>query len=345
MRLITGDDYEAAAQQRLDPAAWAYYSGGAGDEQTLRANRAAFARLALLPRMLRGYASADLATTVLGTPVTMPVLVAATALQGLACPEGECATAAAAGSAGVIMSASTESTRSLEEIAATASGPLWFQLYVYHNRSIAERLVRRAEEAGYRAIVLTVDLPRWSGIERSIRVGPPQGPGARYGNLVDSGPVELVDAVPLTWADIAWLRSLTSLPIILKGLLAPDDARLAVEHGVDGIVVSNHGGRSLDGVLPTLDALPGVVGAVAGRCEVYLDGGVRRGIDVLKALALGARAVFVGRPALWGLAVAGEDGVRDVLAILRTELEKALVLCGLPDIASIDETLLVHQQP
>jgi isopentenyl diphosphate isomerase/L-lactate dehydrogenase-like FMN-dependent dehydrogenase len=246
-----------------------------------------------------------------------------------------------------MMAASTESTRTLEEIAQAATGPLWFQLYFSSTtHGHAKRLVQRAELAGYRALVLTVDSSRWGQKERHIRSEatyewPPSG------NFVDD-PLPAADeaednaddGAALTWADVEWLRSVTSLPLVLKGILTAEDARLAVEHGVTGILVSNHGGRQLDTVAPTIEALPVVVAAVAGRCEVYLDGGVRRGTDVLKALALGARAVFVGRPILWGLAVAGADGAQHVLELLRDELELALALAGRPTLASIDGTLV-----
>lgn len=334
---ITVAEYEALAQQRLSPSVWAYYSGGAGDELTLRANHLAFDRIQLLPRMLRGIEASDTTVRVLSTDIRMPILVAPTAGQGPACPEGECATAAAAGQAGTIMVASTESTRRLEDIAASAHGPLWFQLYVYRDRGLAEALVRRAEAAGYRAIVLTVDLPAWWGIERSVRLGASSPDATAMGNL--PGVADLA-AAPLTWRDIAWVRSLTHLPLILKGLLTPEDAEEAVNHGVDGLVVSNHGGRSLDGVPASIEALPAIVEAVRGRCEVYLDGGIRRGTDVLKALALGARAVLVGRPVLWGLAVDGAQGAQRVLEILRRELELAMTLCGRSTIASADASLV-----
>ncbi len=336
---INVQGYEALAQARLDPGVWAFYSSGAEDEITLRANRAAFERIRLLPRMLRGVRQADLHTIVLGTPVSLPVLIAPTALQGLACPEGECATARAAGAIGTLMTASTESTRSLEEIAAAATGPLWFQLYVHRARHLAEQLIRRAEDAGYRAIVLTVDLPCLGNRERRPYPGW-QFPNAVTGNF----PAELSDEdredEPLTWGDVDWLRSCTRLPLLLKGLLTPEDAELAIQHGAAGIIVSNHGGRQLDGVPASIEALPSIVETVQGRVEVYLDGGIRRGTDVLKALALGAQAVLVGRPILWGLAVDGAAGAQRVLELLREELARDMMLAGLPDIASIDESLV-----
>ncbi len=337
MEPINVQQYEALAQARLEPGAWAFFSSGADDEVTLRENRAAFERIQLLPRMLRGVRQADVSTTVLGTPVSMPVLVAPTALQGLACPEGECATAWAAGAVGTLMTASTETTRSMEEIAAAATGPLWFQLYLYRGRLLAEPLVRRAEAAGFRAIVLTVDLPCLGNRERSPYPGWSLPPSVR-GNFPAGMDDEEDEAV--SWEDVDWLRSLTTLPILLKGLLRADDAALAVEHGAAGIVVSNHGGRQLDGVPASIEALPAIVEAVQGRVEVYLDGGVRRGTDVFKALALGARAVLVGRPILWGLAVDGAAGAQRVLELLRDELERAMVLSGVPDTASIDGSLV-----
>jgi 4-hydroxymandelate oxidase len=339
---INVQDYEELAHTQLNPAAWAYFAGGAGDEVTLRANRAAFERISIVPRILHGVRTADLTVRVLGAGTRMPILVAPTASQGEACAEGECATAVAAGAAGIVMAASTESTRSLEEIAATATGPLWFQLYVYQDRKVAETLVRRAEAAGYRAIVLTVDVQRWSGIERLKRIEPSLRPAPSYGNLPPDSDFE---AAVLTWDDVAWLRSLTSLPIVIKGVLSPLDALEAVERSVDALIVSNHGGRSLDGVPASIEALPAIAEAVGNRCEVYMDGGIRRGADVFKALALGARAVFVGRPILWGLAVDGSEGARRVLEILRRELEIAMVLAGRPTLASIDASAvhLPHQ--
>ena len=330
-------DYEALAEQRLAPGAWAFYSAGAGDEVTLRRNRAAFEHIDLLPRVLTGVAQADLRTSVLATPVAMPIVVAPTAAQGMACAEAECATARAARAAGTLMVAATESTRSIEEIAvAAATGPLWFQLYIYRGqRALAEALVRRAEAAGCHAIVLTVDAPAWGQKGRSARVPADWPPN---GNFAESD--EEYDPAALTWEDVAWLRSLTKLPIILKGILTPEDAVRGVEAGAAAISVSNHGGRQLDGVPATIAVLPDIVEAVGGRAEVYLDGGVRRGTDVLKALALGARAVLVGRPVLWGLATDGEAGARHVLELLRDDLALAMVLAGRGSIAAIDRSLV-----
>jgi isopentenyl diphosphate isomerase/L-lactate dehydrogenase-like FMN-dependent dehydrogenase len=339
MEPVNVSEYEALAQACMEPADWDFYAGGSNDEVTLRTTRAAFECIRLRPRVLVDISVCDLHTTVLGTAVSMPILIAPTAFHGLAHAEGECETAKAAGEAGTLMVASTESNRSLEEIAAAGSGPLWFQLYTYGGFEVAEALVRRAEAAGYRAIVLTVDLPRSGRRERDIRNNFNLPARLFEGNFVG---IDLSDdtSVTLTWESIAWLRGVTSLPIVLKGILTAEDAELAVKHAVDGIIVSNHGGRQLDTTLPSIEALPEVVEAVAGRCEVYIDGGIRRGTDVLKTLALGARAVLVGRPVLWGLAANGAFGVRHVLEMLREELELAMALSGRPTLTSIDRSLV-----
>jgi isopentenyl diphosphate isomerase/L-lactate dehydrogenase-like FMN-dependent dehydrogenase len=330
-------EYEALAQARMAPDAWAFYSSGSCDEETLRDNRDAFERIWLRPRVLVDISAIDMRTTVLSIPVSMPVLIAPTAAQCLAHPAGECATARAAGKAQTLMVASTDATRTLEDIAGSAIGPLWFQLYMYTPENVA-KLVRRAEVAGYRALVVTVDAARWGPKERVLYADFHLPPHLSEANFLEDDPG--VGDVFGTWETITWLRSLTSLPVLLKGILTAEDALLAVEHGVAGIVVSNHGGRQLDGAPATIDALPEIVAAVQGRCEVYLDGGIRRGTDVLKALALGARAVLVGRPVLWGLAVNGADGAYDVLELLRRELELAMALSGRPTLESIDASLL-----
>jgi isopentenyl diphosphate isomerase/L-lactate dehydrogenase-like FMN-dependent dehydrogenase len=299
---------------------------------------AAFQRIRLRPRVLVDVSHVELATTVLSTPVSMPILIAPTALHGLAHPEGECATVRAAGAAGTLMIVSSSSTRQLEDIAQSATGPLWFQLYIWTFRQ-AEELVRRAEAAGYRALVLTVDLPEMGNRERDRRNE------LHLHNDIMRTAYELeADAVSilntLTWDTIDWLRERTTLPILLKGILTAEDAALAAEHGVAGVIVSNHGGRQLDTAIPSIEALPEVVEAVAGRCEVYVDGGIRRGTDVLKALALGARAVLLGRPILWGLAARGEEGVAHVLELLRAELALDMALAGCPTLASVTRSLI-----
>lgn len=335
-------DYEVLAHRSLTPAIWDYYQGGSEDEVTLRANRTAFEHIRLRPRMLRDVCTIDLQTTVLGSPVSLPVLVAPTAFHCLVHSEGECATAQAAARAGTLMVASTFATRSLEEIAAANDAPLWFQLYMYRSLAVTEALVQRAERAGYRAIVLTVDTPQLGRRERDIRNAFTLPPFVRVANFEQSEGLEGYIPLPAvaTWETVDWLRSITSLPLVLKGILTAEDALLAVEHGVDGIVVSNHGGRQLDGAVVSIEALPEIVLATAGRCEVYLDGGIRRGTDILKALALGARAVLIGRPALWGLAVNGSQGVQHVLDLLRAELASALALAGCQKLASVDRSLV-----
>jgi isopentenyl diphosphate isomerase/L-lactate dehydrogenase-like FMN-dependent dehydrogenase len=337
MRPINLFEYERLAEQRVEPSAWNYFRSGSDDEVTLRANRTAFERIQLRPRVLVDVSRCETATTVLGIPVSMPILIAPSAFHCLAHPEGECATAQGAGRAETLMVASTSSTRSLEEIAQAARGPLWFQLYI-HDRRSAEALVARATAAGYRALVVTVDSPRWGNKEAARRSGFRLPPHLKKGNFPDGDPSQI--DTTLTWESLDWLRTQTHLPILTKGVLTGDDAALALEHGVDGIIVSNHGGRQLDGVPASIEALPEVVAAVRGRCEVYVDGGFRRGTDVLKALALGARAALIGRPVLWGLAAGGADGVCDVLTLLREELEHAMALAGRPTIASIDHTLV-----
>ncbi|MBO4164499.1 alpha-hydroxy-acid oxidizing protein [Micromonospora sp. MMS20-R2-23] len=323
-------DVAAAARRRLDPVHWDFFAGGAGDERTLRANEAAFGRRWLRPRVLRGAGERDLRISLFGSALSMPVLVAPTAFHRLAHPEGEVATARAAAEAGTVMVVSMAATRPVEQIAA-AGGPLWFQLYPHTDLEFTTTVVRRAVAAGCRALVVTVDSPVFGRRERDLRHGFVDLPsGMVCENMRDAnGRVRDIEMnARVGWELVAVLRRLTTVPILLKGVLHPEDARLAVEHGVDGVLVSNHGGRQLDGVTATLDALPAVVAAVDGRLPVLVDGGLRRGTDVLVALALGATAVLVGRPVLWGLAVAGAAGVRHVLDLLRADLDRALALVG-----------------
>ena len=313
-------DYEQLAEEKLDANAHAYFAGGAGDEVTLRDNLAAFERRKLRPRVLVDVASVTTQTTLLGTDVALPVLIAPLAMQRMAHPDGEAATARAAAAAGTIMclsSAATSPPRQLTE------GKRWFQVYVWRTRAKTEALIEEAVAAGYSALVLTVDVPYLGRRERDVRVGfkiPDE--------LVVQGELfgEGFDAT-MSWRDLEWLAGY-GLPVVVKGLLTAEDAQLACEHGAAAVVVSNHGGRQLDGVPATLDVLEEIVGAVDGRAEVYLDGGVRRGGDVLKALALGARATLIGRAMLWGLAVGGEEGVSDVLRTLQKEIQLGLALLG-----------------
>jgi len=349
-------EYEALARSRMEPTAWDYYQSGAEDEVTLRENRAAFERIKLRPRMLRGVDDCDTSVTLLGERLSLPVLVAPTAYQRLAHPEGEAAMARGAGAAGAIMTVSTMATMSLEEVAQSATGPLWFQLYVYKDRSVTEALVRRAEAAGYEALVLTVDAPYLGRRERDIRngFGLPSGlfvanfAGQALGDQpgIDPGQSGLAVYVTtqldptLTWESVEWLRSITRLPVLVKGILTAEDAREAASLGVTGIIVSNHGGRQLDGAVAAIEALPEIVEAVAGRALVLVDGGVRRGTDVLKALALGADATLIGRPTLWALAADGAAGVKRALGLLREELRLAMALSGCKSLAEVNRSLV-----
>jgi 4-hydroxymandelate oxidase len=317
-------DYERLAEEKLDANAHAYFAGGAGDEVTVRENLAAFERRKLRPRVLVDVRSVSTATTVLGTQIALPILVAPLALQRMAHPDGELATARAAAAAGTIMCLSTAATARPAEVAAAAPGaPRWFQVYVFAERSLTEELIAEAVENGFSALALTVDTPYLGRRERDLRVDfkiPEQLTVA--GDIFAQG-----FHAGLSWRDLEWLAGY-GLPVVVKGILTSEDAHLACEHGAAAVVVSNHGGRQLDGVPASLDSLEEVVAAVDGRAEVLLDGGIRRGTDVLKALALGARAVLIGRAMVWGLTVAGEEGVADVLRLLRDEVELGLALLG-----------------
>jgi isopentenyl diphosphate isomerase/L-lactate dehydrogenase-like FMN-dependent dehydrogenase len=338
-------EYERLAEEALEAGPLGYFAGGACDEQTLRENVEAFARIKLRPRMLVDVSNVSAATTVLGTEVSMPLLVAPTAIQKMCHPDGEPATARAAAAVGTLMTLSTIATATPAEVAAAAPGaPRWFQLYCFKDEGVTRALVDQAVEEGYSAIVLTVDAPRGGRRERDLRTGFQVPAGVKVPSVAAalSRPATLTIAelfamfdLTLTWRDLERIRGLSDLPLLVKGVLTEEDARLACEAGVDGIVVSNHGGRQLDGVAATIEALPEVVDAVEGRAEVFVDGGIRRGTDVVKALALGARAAMVGRPVLWGLATGGEDGARHVLELLRDELELALLLCGCPTPADV----------
>lgn len=352
--MLTARDFETAARAKLDPVYADFIAGGARDEITARANEAAFGRLQLLPRVLRGSAARELDLTLLGSRAKLPVLLSPTAFHKLVDPEGELATARAAAAAGAIMIVSMASTVAVGEIAEAARAAaedgharLWFQLYIQPDLEITEALVRRATDAGCTALVVTVDSPVLGASERNRRNGFHDLPdGLRCENLVDlrdgeSGHVRQIAMSPeLNWGHIDWLRATTSLPILIKGVLHPEDAHLAVRHGVDGLLLSNHGGRQLDTVPATLELLPEVTAAVAGRVPVVLDGGVRRGTDVVKALALGASAVGIGRPVMWALAEGGEKGVGRLLELLRDELDDALALCGASGLADLPPDLV-----
>jgi 4-hydroxymandelate oxidase len=325
--IVNVDDYERIARAKLPPEVYDYYAGGAGAEWTLRENRAAFDRWILRPRVLIGVAERDMSTQVLGTRVSFPVLVAPWAFQGLADPEGEVATARAAARAGTIMVLSSTASHLVDDVAKATDAQKWFQLYVYRDRGFTRDILRRAYEAGYGAVMFTVDVPFLGKRERD-RYNDLRLPVKGRGQELDFDPT-------ISWKDLAWIREVAPVPILLKGILTAEDARLAVEHGMDGIVVSNHGGRQLDSSPATLDALIEVREAVEDRLAVLVDGGVRRGTDVLKALALGAEAVMVGRPIAWGLAAAGEDGVAHVLEILRDEFDLAMGLSGCRSVSEV----------
>jgi len=343
MPIVNLFDYEETARQKLPKELYDFIAGGAGDELSLARNRSAWDRLQLLPRVLVDVSNVDTATEVLGQAISSPVLLAPVAYQRVCDPEGEKATARAAAAAGTIMVLSTMSTTRLEDVAAaSANGPRWFQLYVYPDREITKRLVQRAEAAGFQALCLTVDVPYLGRRERDLRNRLQFPPGTLPANFLDMIEVTEYEArdsalaaqaaslisPSITWDDVDWLRSMTSLPVVIKGVLAAADARIALDHGVAAIVVSNHGARQLDGVPAPIEVLPEVVDAVAGRLPVLVDGGVRRGTDVVKALALGASAVLIGRPYIWGLTAEGEAGVRRVYEMLRAEFELAMALCG-----------------
>lgn len=345
-------EYEERALQRLPRLARDYYRSGAQDELTLGRNRQAFTELALLYRVLVDVSTRDASTTVLGQSIASPIIAAPTAFHRLATPDGESATARGVRDAGTAMVLSTLSNVPIEEVVAQ-NPALFFQLYVYKDRGLTRDLVHRVEAAGAKALFLTVDAPLLGTRERDERnqfqLDPdlelanvvaearklPQGAGSGLARYFSS----LLDP-SLTWADVEWLRSISSLPVVVKGVVRADDAARAVEHGAAGVVVSNHGGRQLDTSIATIEALPAIAAAVDGRAEILLDGGVRRGTDVLKALALGARAVMLGRPILWGLAVDGAAGVTAVLQLLMAEFDQSMALSGCPDLASITPDLV-----
>ncbi|HET8606458.1 MAG TPA: alpha-hydroxy acid oxidase [Gaiellaceae bacterium] len=337
MEPLSVRDYEALARERLDPGCWAYYAGGAGDEWTLRENLAAFRRWVLRPRMLVDVSEVSTRTTLLGHDLALPLLVAPVAYQRMAHADGEIGMARAAAAAGTVVCLSTMATTSPAELAAAVpEAQRWFQLYVFRDEGLTRAVVEQARDSGFTALVLTVDTPRLGNREGQVREGFSVAFSVpALGELADAelSPQdhfrELVSSAT-TWRDVERFAELARMPVVLKGILTAEDARLAIEHGVAAVAVSNHGGRQLDGVAASLDALPEVVEAVDGRVPVLVDGGIRRGADVVKALALGADAVLAGRAPLWGLAADGERGATRVLELLRAELELALALLGAP---------------
>ena len=336
-QLLTVDDAERLAEQAVTPEAWSYIVGGAGDERTLRWNREAFSHFRFRPRVLIDVTEVTTQTTVLGTPVSMPALVAPMAFQQIAHEEGEAAMARGAAAAGTLMCVSTVATSTPEQIAAAApDAPRWLQIYVFRDRGVSDDVIAQALEAGFSALVLTADLPVYGIRHREARTGfeaPEDAVPAivaarqRGGDTTEHHSLGLLES-GLEWDYVTELHERWKVPVLVKGLVTAEDATLACEHGAAGVVVSNHGGRQLDGTIASLEALPEVVEAVGDRADVFLDGGVRRGTDVVMALALGARAVLVGRPALYGLAFGGSKGVEQVLEIFREEIENALALLG-----------------
>ncbi len=342
--LLNVHDYERVAAERLAPGPLGYFRGGAHDELTLADCRAAFARHRIVPRVMRDVSTVDHAVELLGRRWTWPLFIAPTALQRMAHPDGELASARAAAARDITFTLSTSASTDLADVAAVG-GPRWFQVYLLADPGARRALIERAVASGYEALVLTVDLPRLGRRERDLRLGFTIPEGVEIPNVgiaagvppADVSSVAFVDR--MSWDDLEWVAGF-GLPVIVKGILHPDDARLAIEHGAAAIQVSNHGGRQLDAAIASLDALPDVVAAVAGRVPILLDGGVRRGTDVLIALALGATVVGIGRPVIWGLAVDGEAGVGNVLDLLTAELELAMALAGAASVADLGADLL-----
>lgn len=357
-------ELEQAARTKMgNQSAWDYYASGAMDEITLRENRQSYERIFLSPRMLVDVSQRDLSTKVLGQKVDMPILIAPTAFQKLAHADGELGTIKAANRCGTIMCLSTLATSSIEEVGAQADNNLWFQLYVYKDREITKDLVARAKAAGAKALVVTVDSPLLGRRERDIRNRFTLPKGLTVANLSKAGLENLPKEVPgnikesglaayiaslydesLTWKDLKWIAQLSDLPLLVKGILRADDAKRAIKCGAEGIIVSNHGGRQLDTAIPTISALAMIKDAVPKDFELFVDGGIRRGSDILKALALGARAVLIGRPILWGLAVAGSEGVELALNLLRKELDLSMALSGVSSLKEIKRDLLVDRK-
>ncbi|CAG9865289.1 unnamed protein product [Phyllotreta striolata] len=357
--LVSVLDFEKRAFETLPRTVLDYYRSGAGKQETLRENRKSFNKFKLRPRCLRNVEERDLSTVVLGEKVSMPIGIAPTAMQKMAHTQGECANARAAESLGTIFTLSTLSTSSIEEVAKAAPNAVkWYQLYIYKDRNVTRDLVSRAERAGFKALVLTVDAPvfglrladlknkfslpdhlslaNFRGIKATgIRNS---GVGSGLNNYVNG----LFDST-ITWDDVKWLRSITSLPIVLKGIMTAEDALLAVEAGVAAVQVSNHGARQIDGTAASIEALSEIVQAVGGKVEVYVDGGITDGVDVLKALALGAKMAFVGRAALWGLVCGGREGVEKVLGILKNELSTAMAIAGFSRVGDLERNLVVHE--
>ena len=349
-------EYEALAKELMSGPEWDFVEGGATDEITIRRTRQALDSIMLRPRMLMDMDERDLSTTVLGEPIAFPVMLCPAGHHIRAHPDAEIASVKAASAMDVGMILSSGSSVVMEDGVSAATRKIWFQQYFYRDRAVTELMAHRADDSGYSALCITLDASIRSKRERNLRNnysvpaspnydGLTAGPG--FAPSSDDAPLTLSGMVSpkATWDEFDWLASKTDLPLVAKGVMTGEDARLAVEHGVRAIIVSNHGGRSLDPTFATIEALPEVVDAVAGRAEVYLDGGIRRGTDIVKAIALGARAVLMGRPIFWGLAVNGEEGLKHLLGILRDEFESTMGLCGKRNVASIDRSLVGTVSP
>jgi 4-hydroxymandelate oxidase len=353
-QLFNVADYARAAREKLSKGVLDYFEGGALDEITLRENTAGWEKLQLYYHVLAGVGPREMKTTMLGQPISMPIAVAPTAFHKLACEDGEIAAAKAAKAAGTLFILSSLSNTAMESVFPEAASPRWFQLYIYKDREVTRALVQRAEAAGAEAIVLTVDAPGLGTRERDVRNRFTLPEGLCVENLSPLGKGKMPDVIgsglaayvrdnfksDLSFDDLDWLCGCTRLPVVVKGVCRGDDARRVADHGAKAIVVSNHGGRQLDTSPPTCEVLPHIVDLAGDRCEIYVDGGIRRGSDVLKAIALGARAVLIGRPILWGLTVGGEQGAAHVLEILQRELDEAMLLCGCTKLSDIDRSLM-----
>ena len=376
-RIHNVEDYRGLAHKRLPRAVIDFIEGGAEDEITISRNRDSFENIHIIPRILTDVSVRDISTTILGTPVSSPIVLCPVGLATLAHPLGEVAAGIAAANKGIISTYSSSSSWNLEDIAAASSGVKWFQLYIWKDRKLTAEIVERARKSGYQALVLTVDVPISARRERDLRNGftiPPRPRINQIGDLVQHfgwfyaqlkseitghkmsmgnftpenvgmrtrlKMLEVVNELfdpSITWSDVAWLKSIWNGPIVIKGIMTPEDAKLAVKAGADAIWISNHGGRQLDGVSGTIEVLPEIAKAVKGKAEIYLDGGVRRGSDIVKAIALGANACMIGRPYMYGLAANGAAGVESIIGILEIEMDATMALMGRPTIASLDSS-------
>ena len=349
-------EYEEIARTRIEKGAYDFIAGGATDEITIRRTRAVFDSIMMRPSMLTDVSNRDLTTTVLGQEIAFPIMLDPAGNHGAAHPDAEIASVKAAGAAGTLMVLSSHASRTLEDVAQAASGPLWFQHYFFKDRELTLDMAARAEEAGYSALCMTVDAKIKPKRERNLRnnyVGPASPNYAqldlathssKFGADAPAGPSDIRDQAA-TWDDLDWLAANCRLPVVVKGVMTGEDGRHCADHGAKAVIVSNHGGRYLDTTFATIEVLPEVVKAAGEKIEVYLDGGIRRGSDVFKALALGARAVLIGRPIFWGLAVDGESGAAAILEMLREELEATMGMCGRADIASIDPSVISTVSP